>query len=83
MGAKSIAASVLVFLITVAVTCMAGFQFYRTTKENIRLQGHMNAVQSAREFDSYLMIRKNTVILAGHVVDEMIRHRPGQHCPAR
>ena len=40
MGAKSIAASVLVFLITVAVTCMAGFQFYRTTKENIRLQGH-------------------------------------------
>jgi len=73
LGAKSIAASVLVFLITVAVTCMAGFQFYRTTKENIRLQGHMNAVQSAREFDSYLMIRKNTVILAGHVVDEMIR----------
>ena len=73
MGARSIAASALVFLITVAVTCLAGFQFYRTIKENIRLQGHMNAVQSAREFDGYLLVRKNTVILAGHVVDEMIR----------
>ncbi len=73
MGTKSIVATLLVFLFTVAVTCLAGFQFYRTIKENIRLQGHMNAVQSAREFDGYLLVRKNTVILAGHVVDEMIR----------
>lgn len=32
----------------------------------------MNAVQSAKEFDGYLLVRKNTVILASHVVDEII-----------
>ena len=73
MGARSAAASLIVFLFTVAVTCMVGYQFYRTTKENIHLQGHINAVESAREFDNYLLVRKNTVMLAGHVVDEMIR----------
>jgi signal transduction histidine kinase/CheY-like chemotaxis protein len=49
------------------------FQFYRTTKDNIHLQGRVNAVQSAKELDGYILVRKNTVILAGHVVDEMIR----------
>ena len=33
----------------------------------------MNAVQSAKAFDGYLLVRKNIVELAGHVVDEMIR----------
>ncbi len=73
MGAKSVIASSLVFLITVAATCAGGYHFYRTTKESICLQGKVNAVQSAKEFDGYLLVRKNTVILAGHVVDEMIR----------
>ena len=73
MGARSVLISTLVFLFTVAATCAGGYQFYRTTKESIYLQGKVNAVQSAKEFDSYLLVRKNTVILAGHVVDEMIR----------
>ncbi|MBR2699601.1 MAG: hypothetical protein IKE76_13520, partial [Clostridia bacterium] len=33
----------------------------------------MNVVQSAKAFDGYLLVRKNIVELAGHVVDEMIR----------
>ena len=73
MGTRSVVASTLVFLLTIAVTCVGGYQFYRTTKESIHLQGRVNAVQSAKEFDNYLLVRKNTVILAGHVVDEMIR----------
>ena len=73
MGVRSIALSLLVFLVTLAVTCVVGLQFYRTTRENIQLQGKINAVQSAKELDGYLLVRKNTVILAGHVVDEMIR----------
>lgn len=44
MGAKSIIASTLVFLFTLAVTGVVGSQFYRTTKESIQLQGQMNAV---------------------------------------
>ena len=31
-------------------------------------------MQSAKEFDGYFLVRKNTVMLAGHVVDEMIRN---------
>ena len=73
MGARSVFVSMLMFLLTVAVTCVVGFQFYRTTKDNIHLQGRVNAVQSAKELDGYILVRKNTVILASHVVDEMIR----------
>ena len=72
MGLRSVLASMLAFFITVALTSVVGYQFYRTTKENIHLQGKVNAVQSAKELDGYLLVRKNTVILAGHVVDEMI-----------
>ncbi len=73
LGTRNIIVSICVFCVTIAVTCVAGSYFYRTTKENIHLQGRVNAVQSAKEFDNYLLIRKNTVILAGHVVDEMIK----------
>ncbi len=73
MGARSVVASTLVFLLTFAVTSVGGYRFYQTTKESIRLQGRVNAVQAAKEFDSHLLVRKNTVILAGHVVDDMIR----------
>ena len=72
IGAKSIIASLLVFLLTVAATCVGGYYLYTSTKESIELQGRVNAVQSAKEFDSYLLVRKNTVMLASHVVDEMI-----------
>ena len=72
MGAKSVIASSLVFLITVAATCAGGYHFYRTTKESICLQGKVNAVQSAKEFDGYLLVRKNTVLLAGNVINNML-----------
>lgn len=73
IGAKSITASLLVFLLTVAATCVGGHRLYSSTKESIELQGRVNAVQSAKEFDNYLLVRKNTVMLAGHVVDEMVQ----------
>ena len=73
IGAKSIIASLLVFLLTVAATCVGGYHLYTSTKESIELQGRVNAVQSAKEFDSYLLVRKNTVMLAAHAVDEMIQ----------
>ena len=59
-------------MLTVTLTCVVGYKFYDTTKENIHLQGKVNAVHAAKEFDGYLLVRKNTVILAGHVVDEMM-----------
>ena len=73
VGARSIIATTLAFLFTVAATCVGGYRFYQTTKEGIYLQGRVNAVQSAKAFDGYLLVRKNIVKLAGHVVDEMIR----------
>lgn len=73
LGAKSIISSTLVFLLTVAATGTAGYLLLRSTRMNIHLQGEVNAVEAAKDFDNYLMVRKNTVILAGHVIDEMIR----------
>ena len=73
IGSKGIIALLLVFVLTVGATCVGGYLLYKSTKESIELQGRLNAVQSAKEYDEYLIIRENTVILAGHVVDEMIR----------
>jgi len=72
VGTRSVAALVLVFLLTIAVTGLGCYQLYRSTKESIHLQGRVNAVQSAKDFDSYLIVRKNTVTLAAHVVDGMM-----------
>lgn len=72
MGLQAILLSMLVFVITIGITFVVGYQFYNTTKDSIRLQGKINAVQSAKEFDGYLLVRKNTVVLASHVVDEML-----------
>lgn len=72
MGMQAILLSMLVFVITIGITFVVGYQFYNTTKDSIRLQGKINAVQSAKEFDGYLLVRKNTVVLASHVVDEML-----------
>ena len=73
MGTRSAIVSLLVFFLTVSVTCVVGYRFYQATKEDIHLQGKVNAVQSAKEFESYLLVRENIVVLASHVVDEMIR----------
>ena len=73
VGSRSVAALVLMFVLTIAVTGIGCYQLYRSTKESIHLQGRVNAVQSAKDFDSYLIVRKNTVILAAHVVDEMMK----------
>ena len=75
IGAKSIAASLLVFLLTVAATCVGAYSLYNSTKESIELQGRVIAVQASKDCDGYLLVRKNTVMLAGHVVDEMIREK--------
>lgn len=73
IGVKSLIPLILVFLLAIAATVAGAVRLYQSTKENIDLQGHVNAVRSAKEYDKYLLIRKNTVILASEVVNEMIR----------
>ena len=73
VGRRSIAALVAVFILTIVVTGIVIYQLYKSTKESIHLQGRVNSVQSAKEFDYYLLVRKNTVLLAAHVVDEMMK----------
>ena len=72
IGTRSIVAAVIVFLLTVAVTFAGGIQLYSSTKESIVLQGEVNVQQSAMSFDRYLLIRKNTVLLAGNVINKML-----------
>ena len=72
IGARSIVAALIVFLLTVAATFVGGIQLYNSTKESIVLQGEVNAQQSAMSFDRYLLVRKNTVLMAGNVINNMI-----------
>lgn len=77
IGLKSIIPTLIVFSLTVAATFVGGIQLYRATKENTVLQGEVNAKQSAMTFDRYLLVRKNTVLLAGNVVNNMLEeNRP-------
>lgn len=73
MGIQSVIASILVFLLAVSATCIGGYQLYHYTKENILLQGELNAATSAKEFDRYLNKRENAVALSGNVVDNLIK----------
>ena len=75
IGRKSIAAAVLAIILAFTATVMGGLLFYRTTKEGILRQGELNALQSAKEFDRYLVVRKNAVVLAGSVLDDMLREQ--------
>lgn len=73
IGAKSIFAALAAFLMTVAATFGGGLELYRNAKENILLKGESNATQAAKELDRYLLVRKNSVLLASHVIDSMIQ----------
>ena len=72
IGTKSLIAAVIVFLLTVAATFVGGIRLYNSTKDSIVLQGKVNAQQSAMSFDRYLLVRKNTVLLASNVVNKML-----------
>ena len=76
IGIRSLVAALVVFLLTVAATFVGGIQLYNSTKESIILQGEVNAQQSAMSFDRYLLVRKNTVLLAGNVVNNMLGDDP-------
>lgn len=72
IGARSIVAALLAFLLTVAVTFTGGTLLYRETKESMLLQGENNAIQAAKEFDRYLLVRQNAVELVAQIVEDMV-----------
>ncbi len=43
IGARSLAAALIVFLLTVSATFVGSLRLYRSTKESIVLQGEVNA----------------------------------------
>ncbi len=57
IGARSIIAALIEFLLTVAATFVGGIRLYGSTKTSIVLQGEVNAQQSAMPFDRYLLVR--------------------------
>ena len=73
MGRKSILAFFLVFLLVFTATSVGGMLIYRSTKKGLLNRGALNAVKAAKEFDRYLLVRKNAVLLAGSAVDDMMR----------
>lgn len=50
IGTKSTIAIIIVFLLTIAATCVGGYWLYRAIKQDMQLQGKVNAVQAAKEY---------------------------------
>ena len=72
IGRKSLIAFLLVFVLTIAATCVGGSLTYRAIKHGILRQDELNALQAAKEFDRYLLVRKNAVMLAASITDGML-----------
>ena len=49
IGLKSIAAALVIFIITIGIAAFVGIRFYDTEKEVLRLQGKENAKEAAME----------------------------------
>lgn len=75
IGSKSLIAAILAVILAFSATVMGGMLFYRTTKDDILRQGELHALQSAKEFDHYLLVRKDAVLLAASVLDDMLREQ--------
>lgn len=73
LGVKNVIILSLVFMTAIGLTALGTYHLFRAVRGEIYLQGRINAVESAKEFDNYLIVRENTVLLAGHVVEEMNR----------
>ena len=74
IGRRSLIAFLLVVLLAFAATSLGGTLFYRSTKGGILEKGELNALQAAKEFDRYLLVRKNALVLAASVVDDKLRN---------
>ena len=72
IGLKSIAAALVIFIITIGIAAFVGIRFYDTEKEVLRLQGKENAKEAAMEYNSYLLTRVNIVTMVGCTVDDFI-----------
>ena len=75
MGWRSVVASCLAVILAFAATYTGGMLLYRSTKDDILRHGELNALQSAKEFDRYLVSRENAVLFSSDMVDSMLRER--------
>lgn len=73
VGIRSLVASAILFLLAIAATLLAGTQLYHYTKESLLLQGEVNAVRAAREYDIYLVELEHGVLIASNVVNDMLQ----------
>ena len=72
IGAKSLAAAILVIIATTVIASLIGNANYATEKRVLQQQGELNAKESAMEYDRCLLTRVNIVTVVGYAVDTMI-----------
>lgn len=72
INTRSVLLAILILLITIGMVNFVGRRYYDTEKEVLRLQGELNAKESAMEYDRCLLTRANIVTMVGCTVDDMI-----------
>ena len=64
------AATAIILASVIVITVFTSL--YRSERERIELQGRMNAMQSAEEFDAYIQTGTNSVKLAAYTIDDLM-----------
>ena len=77
IGAKSLAAAILVIIATTLIASLIGNANYATEKKVLQQQGELNAKESVMEYDRCLLTRVNIVTVVGYAVDTMIASGKG------
>ncbi|MBE5871509.1 MAG: response regulator [Lachnospiraceae bacterium] len=72
-GIRNILIAVFVMLFFVALIIAYFLSMYNTEKKNILLTGEMSAIQSAGNFERYLITGTDTVKMTGYTLDQMLQ----------
>lgn len=72
LGARKTLAAVTAIILASVIVVSVFTSLYKSERERIQLQGRMNAMQSAEEFDSYIQTGTNSVKFATYTIDNLM-----------
>ena len=72
LGARHILAILLSLVLSGAAIAFIGHTLYKSTQDELMLNAEMDVMQSTERFNNYLSVDKNTLIIAGYSVNDML-----------
>ena len=73
LGVRNSIAALAMMAVAAILTIAVFSSLYNSEREKIQIQGKVNAMQSADEFDAYIMLGTNVVKLSANTIDKLMR----------